>query len=387
MVLSKTDKTLLHLALISGVGPATVQRLLLRLSYDQFNQLYDSSIFDLQRLGISELASQKIVAGLADMKMLEQELLLLEKYRITFVTAFHDAYPSLLKHTYMPPLGLYVQGELAHDYVRSLAVVGSRQANEYGKQVVEQLVPELVAQDWMIVSGGALGIDALAHAATLRAGGKTIAVVGSGLLRPYPAANRRLFERIVEQGGAVVSAFPLTMEALAANFPARNRVIAGMSRGCLVVQAAAKSGALITADIALKEGREVFAVPGSIFDPLSAGCHHLLKEGAYTVHTADDILQVYGFATPQSVVRKVNVVDQAHEQQTIIGARLAQAPEKVARVEELPPFLNFCREPRSLDELLAFERCTQQELYDKIWEYQVAGRLKEASSGKWQVNS
>ena len=321
------------------------------------------------------------------MRLLEQELLLLEKHRIQFVTAFHDAYPSLLKHTHMPPLGLYVQGELAHTYVRSLAIVGSRQANEYGKQVVDQIVPELVAQDWLIVSGGALGIDALAHAATLRAGGKTIAVIGSGLLNSYPHANRRLFEQIVDQGGAVVSSFPLTMEPLAINFPARNRIIAGMTRGCLVVQAAAKSGALITADIALKEGREVFAVPGSIFDLLSAGCHHLLKEGALVVHAVEDILQAYGFATQQPVVRSVRVADEALGQQTIMKATAQKVATQTAKAQELPPFLKFCREPRSLDELLAFEPCTQQELYDKIWEYQVAGLLKEASSGKWQTSS
>lgn len=382
MQLSKTDKVVLHLSLISGVGPSAVERLLLYLSYEQFDALYTASAQDFQRWGLSEAASAKIVAGLADMRLLDVELARLEKYQIQFVTAFHDTYPALLKHAHLPPLGLYVQGELAYDYSRALAIVGSRKVNEYGQQVIDAFVPELVKEDWLIVSGGALGADALAHAATLRAGGKTIAVIGSGLLQPYPASNRRLFEQIIEQGGAVVSSFPLMMEALPANFPARNRIIAGMTRGCLVVQAAAKSGALITADIALKEGREVFAVPGSIFDPLSAGCHALIKEGAHVVQHATDILQVYGFARVQGAQIHEPVDDVVPE---VRVTSAVQTKSLRTPVQDLPPFLQFCLEPRSMDELLDFAACSQAELYDKIWEYQVAGQLQETASGKWQA--
>lgn len=383
MELSRTDKVLLHLALISGVGPSVVERLLLHLSHEQFDAIYTASLHDFQRWGFSAGVSNKIMAGLADVRLLEAELARLEKYQLQFITPFHDAYPALLKHAHLPPLGLYVQGELAHDYSRALAIVGSRQANSYGQQVIDTFVPGLVKEDWLIVSGGALGADALAHAATLRAGGKTIAVIGSGLLQPYPLSNRRLFEQIIEQGGAVVSAFPLMMEALPANFPARNRIIAGMTRGCLVVQAAAKSGALITADIALKEGREVFAVPGPIFDPLSAGCHALLKEGAYAVQAVEDILQVYGFARAQGV--QVPAQAEKSERQAAVPLQNKPVMPVMPAARDLPPLLQFCLEPRSMDEMLAFAACTQGELYDKIWEYQVAGQLHETAAGKWQA--
>jgi DNA processing protein len=343
MQLSRTDKVLLHISLISGVGPSVVERLLLRLSAQEFDELYSCSEKALQSLGVPEGASQKLAAGLTDTRMVELELARLEKYGISFISAFNEEYPALLKHTHLPPVGLYVQGELPSDYSRSLAIVGSRKANQYGEQVIDTFVPRLVKEDWLIVSGGALGADALAHAATVRAGGKTIAVIGSGLLKPYPATNRRLFEQIIEHGGAIVSTFPLLMEALAANFPARNRIIAGMTRGCLVVQAAEKSGALITADIALKEGRDVFAVPGSLFDPLSAGCHALLQEGAHCARTAEDILQVYGFAAPAQPITSL---------ERAVPTSTAQVHKPKVPNPALPPFLQFCTEPRSFDDLL-----------------------------------
>jgi DNA processing protein len=374
MELSRTDRTLLHLVLISGVGPAMVERLLRSLTSDDFDQLYQCTVSDLMRWGIPERTAQVIVHGLADQKVLEAELGRLEKYRIQFITAFHEKYPSLLKHTHLPPLGLYVQGEIQHEYARSLAIVGSRQANSYGQQITERIVPDLVAEDWLLVSGGALGADTLVHAATLRARGKTVAVIGSGLLNQYPATNRRLFQYISAQGGAVVSPFPLLMQGFPTNFPARNRIIAGMTRGCLVVQAAAKSGALITADYALKEGREVFAVPGSVFDPLSAGCHELLRQGAGLVQEADDILQVYGFAraTQVSVQLQIDAVETRVTAPAVIASNLS-------------PLLAFCATPRTLDELVAFNRSSLQELYDTLWEHQVAGSLEENSAGKWQL--
>ena len=151
------------------------------------------------------------------------------------------------------------------------------------------------------MSGGARGADTMAHQKTLDHGGKTVAVLGSGLMRPYPPENDNLFSAIIEQGGALVSIFPLLMEPLAEHFPARNRVIAGLSRGCLVIQAAAKSGTKITAEYCLNQGREVFAVPGPINDPLSAGCHDLIGQGAKLVSNAADILAEFGYELPATV--------------------------------------------------------------------------------------
>ena len=169
---------------------------------------------------------------------------------------------------------------------------------------VTSFIPELVHNGCSIVSGGALGIDGLAHRATLEAQGVTVAVLGSGLLKPYPAAHKTLFKKIIECRGALVSCFPLLTEPKPALFPARNRIIAGLSRGCLVVQAGIPSGALITAQYAVDEGREVFAVPGSLDNPLSVGCHRLISQGATLVTSASDILASFGIMPEPSAKKQ-----------------------------------------------------------------------------------
>lgn len=375
MAHNNPDQALLHLLLISGIGPAIVERLLGYLTAEQFGQLYGCTKREFRQWGISEAASEKIVTGLADKALLETELERIARYKITFVSAFSETYPFLLQQIHLPPLGLYVRGELPTNYVKSLAVVGSRQAYTYAQQVIEYIIPPLVEEGWLIVSGGAIGADTMAHAEVLRSGGKTVAVIGSGLLNPYPASNKKLFDQIVEQGGAVVSPFPLLMQGFPQNFPARNRIIAGMTRGCLVIQAAEKSGALITADIALKEGREVFAVPGLLFDPLSAGCHRLLTEGAFLARSAQDIMHACGFPT-KPLIRSI----EPDKIPVVKTEKLMIKP-----IEDLPLLLQFCLEPRSIDALLAYDGCSQQELYEKLWEYQVAGLLEEVSSGLWHT--
>jgi len=155
-----------------------------------------------------------------------------------------------------------------------------------------------------IVSGGALGVDTIAHKTTIKSGGKTIVVLGSGLLRPYPKENIKFFKTIANGSGTLVSPFKLTEEPERGNFPARNRIIAGLASGCLVVEAAEKSGALITAQFALDEGRSVFAVPGDIFSPMSLGTNNLIKQGAKLVQTADDILEDYGIVLKQVIENK-----------------------------------------------------------------------------------
>ncbi len=222
----------------------------------------------------------------------EQELLI--KHNIRRITASDVEYPSYLKEIHCPPPQLYVQGELLNSYTKLIAVVGSRKADSYGERVIASLVPELVAHGWAIVSGGALGADSFAHKATLQARGRTIVILGSGLLMPYPSSNRKLFSSIVDQGGSLVSSFSLDTPAYPSNFPARNRIISGMSRGVIVAQAAEKSGARITAHLALEQGREVFAIPGPIDHALSIGCNRLIQQGAKLVQTIDDIFTELG---------------------------------------------------------------------------------------------
>jgi DNA processing protein len=199
-------------------------------------------------------------------------------------------YPLQLLQTADPPLLLYVQGDAKFLARRSLAIVGSRNASTQGADNARAMAAHLSRQGWAIVSGLALGIDAAAHEGGLEGPGSTIAVVGTGLDRVYPSRHRALAHRIAETG-VLISEFAPGTPPLPENFPTRNRIIAGLSRGTLVVEAALKSGSLITARLAADNGREVFAVPGSIHSPLSRGCHALIRQGAKLVESAEDILE------------------------------------------------------------------------------------------------
>lgn len=214
-----------------------------------------------------------------------------------------SAYPPQLLQTADPPLLLYVQGNASLLSQRSLAIVGSRNASAQGVDNARSFAAHLSHRGWGIVSGMAFGIDGAAHEGGLLGPGSTVAVVGTGLDRVYPARHRALAHRIVA-AGAMVSEFAPGTPPLAANFPQRNRIIAGLSRGTLVVEAALQSGSLITARLAAEAGREVFAVPGSIHSPLSRGCHALIRQGAKLVESAADILeelQPSSVATPAPV--------------------------------------------------------------------------------------
>jgi DNA processing protein len=215
----------------------------------------------------------------------------LQREGITAITQHDASYPDLLKQIYDPPFCIFVRGALPQTEF-PLAVVGTRKFTSYGKQVTEELVGELAAQGIAIVSGLALGIDGIAHAATLRVGGKTIAVLGGGVDRNYiyPRAHLTLAHHIIEHGGAVISEYPPGTLPTNYTFPRRNRIIAGMSLGTLVVEAGEASGALITAQCSLDAGREVFAIPQNITSPTAVGPNNLLKMGAKPVTSAQDIL-------------------------------------------------------------------------------------------------
>lgn len=208
------------------------------------------------------------------------------------IITFNDPeYPSLLRHIHDPPPYLYVRGRLA-TLENGIAVVGARKASSYGMAAARRLARELSEMGWTIVSGMARGIDTSAHKGALDGAGRTVAVMGSGFAEIYPPENRVLFDRICEQG-AVISEFPVQEPPNAYNFPARNRIISGMTLGTVVVEASSKSGSLITARLAAEQGREVFAVPGSIHSHTSEGTHNLLKQGAKLVTTVEDIIEEF----------------------------------------------------------------------------------------------
>lgn len=204
-----------------------------------------------------------------------------------------DSYPPALLEIPDPPSVLYVRGKLELLKTPGIAIVGSRNATPQGVQTAEAFARALAGKGLCIISGLALGIDAAAHRGALAASGTTVAVIGTGADRIYPPRNKDLALAIAERG-VIVSEFPLGTPALAANFPRRNRIISGLARGVLVVEAAPESGSLITARLAAEQGREVFAIPGSIHSPVARGCHKLIKQGAKLVETAQDVLDELG---------------------------------------------------------------------------------------------
>ncbi|MBI3573348.1 MAG: DNA-protecting protein DprA [Candidatus Kerfeldbacteria bacterium] len=217
----------------------------------------------------------------------------LDQYHLTVLTVLDDEYPSILQQISKPPPLLYVRGQISSLSRPALAVVGTRQPSPYGQTVISRFVQPIAAAGVTIISGLALGIDTFAHQAALNAHQPTIAVLGSGIDVIYPWANRGLADQIVAQGGAIISEFPLGAEPLHYHFPQRNRVIAGLARATLLVEAGEKSGALITAKFALDANRDVLAVPGPITSPASVGVNSWLKLGAQAVTSAEDILQLY----------------------------------------------------------------------------------------------
>lgn len=219
-----------------------------------------------------------------------RELETLESENIALICRRDPRYPPLLAMIDDPPPVLFVRGQWRVGQMPCVALVGTRHASPYGELVAEQLGRELASAGVGVISGLALGIDAAAHDGALQAGGYTAAVLGTGVDRPYPAANQALYRKLVEQG-AVVSEFPLGTRPQPWHFPVRNRIISGLCRAVVVVQAPRRSGALLTAQQALEQNREVMAVPGNITEARQAGCHELLRDGALLVRGAEDILE------------------------------------------------------------------------------------------------
>ncbi|MDD5295073.1 MAG: DNA-processing protein DprA, partial [Patescibacteria group bacterium] len=239
---------------------------------------------ELLKAGVEENIAEEFIATRREIDP-DRLIAKIIKEDIKIMAITDKSYPALLNEIYNPPPLIYYKGELDLKNDFTLAVVGTRKFTAYGEQITDYLVKDLAANGLTIASGLALGIDSLAHLATLATGGKTIAVLGSGLDREniYPSQNRYLADKIIASGGAIMSELPLGTPPLRHNFPQRNRLISGLSLGTLVIEAGEKSGALITAAYALEQNREVFAVPGHIHSPVSAGPNKLIKEGAKVV--------------------------------------------------------------------------------------------------------
>ena len=279
------------LSLITGLGGETFRRLLSAFGTPQ--QIYATPVSALRQYVSTDIAGR--IADGPDASALAPALAWLQQSGNQLVTLGDTAYPQALLEIPDPPPLLYVKGSTAYLNRPTIAIVGSRNASPQGTKNAEAFAQALSESGWCIASGMALGVDGAAHRGALRGPGSTIAVVGTGLDIVYPARHRELAHEISEKG-VIISEFPLGEPSKAANFPRRNRIISGLAQGVLVVEANLESGSLITARLAGDQGREVFAIPGSIHSPLSKGCHRLIKQGAKLVDSIHDILEELGGA-------------------------------------------------------------------------------------------
>jgi DNA processing protein len=281
--------------LISGIGSTRLGRLIEHCG--SIDAAWRAPAPELRAAGLSADVASSVVAERAKLD-LDHELEKLERHGVEALTLDDERYPRLLRQIPSPPPVLYTRGALELSDDVGIGIVGTRRATGYGNDMARRLSGDLAAAGVTIVSGLALGIDTVAHRAALDAGGRTIAVFGCGLDTIYPPRNRNLAERIAENG-ALVSEYPLGTRPDARNFPVRNRIISGLTRGVVVIEAPLRSGALITAGFAADQGRDVYAVPGSALSAASAGCHALIRDGATLVTSADDILAELNIETAQ----------------------------------------------------------------------------------------
>jgi len=412
--IEKNKQVLLHLFLIEDIGISTGLKILTYLFFEKYKQVLESTsdlclnmdrlrALDLTQIysyteqdfigktGLTRKKALILHIGLKDQKSLEEELELIQKYKIDILTIFDDTYPDCLRNIHRPPLLLYIKGRALCEYDKSMAIVGSRKADMYAKQVIIDLVPSLVKHNWDIVSGGASGVDTMAHAQTLEAGGSTIVVLGAGLMQPYPPRNKDLFRKIVRNGGTLVSSFPLRNHPERKNFPMRNRIISGLSHGCIVVQAAQRSGALITAHYALDQGRQVFAVPGSVHHELSMGCHKLIAQGAKLVNNVNDILSEFGERASQQTLINFSGARASGSQDIAqkntrnfctkkSGQRILQKKDRVQ-----DPILQLLEASSTLDELSSKSGLSLSELQDKLFALQLDGKVRQNFTGAWEL--
>ena len=280
----------LRLSLVNGVGPKSRKALLER--FGTAGAVLAAPMSELREVpGVGPKLSHAIAD--ADKIDAEGEIALCREHGINIVTESSAAYPRSLREIHDPPGVLFVRGELKPGDALAVAIVGTRHGTQYGLRQAERLAGGLARAGLTIVSGLARGIDAAAHRGALAAGGRTIAVLASGVMNIYPPEHDKLAEEVAHCG-ALVSESPPHAQPLAGTFPQRNRIISGLSLGVIVVEAADRSGALITARHAMEQGREVFAVPGNIDSRASRGCHRLIRDGARLVESADDVLEELG---------------------------------------------------------------------------------------------
>ncbi len=347
----------LRLSLLEGLGPQSLRKLLVALGSP-------AGILAASHRELCTIVSEKVAiairsGGAATTALAGVEEWLADPENHVVTLADHD-YPRALLDIPDPPPLIYAKGRLDLLNHTGFAIVGSRNATAQGLGNAEAFGQTISNAGMTVVSGLALGVDAAAHRGGLNGTSSTIAVVGTGLDIVYPARNRELAHRIAEHG-TIISEFALGTPALASNFPRRNRLICGLSKGCLVVEAAISSGSLITARLAADQGREVFAIPGSIHSPLAKGCHALIKQGAKLVESAQDILEELGCRAP-----------------------VATSAEPLSPTAEHPLLVHIGFDPVDIDTLLQRSGSDAPAIISALTTLELTGQIEGLSGGRWQ---
>ena len=327
MGLTSDVKYWVGFSLIPGIGRVRLAQLVN--SFGNLEDAWRAEPAELKRAGLDSRVIHAITSARPKLS-LEAEMEKLERYGVEVFSHHDSGYPARLKEIYDYPPILYVRGSLLPENEWCLAVVGTRRATAYGKQVTGEIVTDLARSKITVVSGLARGIDTVAHQSALEADGRTIAVFGCGLDMVYPSENATLARRIMEQG-ALVSEYPLGTKPRAENFPRRNRIMSGLSLGVLVIEAGKTSGAMITARLALEQNREVFAIPGSILSPSSSGANHLIQEGAKLVNNYTDILEELNL-TAVAHQMEIKEIIPASDTEALLLKQLSSEPTHIDEV-------------------------------------------------------
>jgi DNA processing protein len=385
MPIASDDEFFLRLSLIPGIGSRTAHKLLSKLGGI-------ADVFAASEASITAAIGEKLARkftnarGSLERAQIDAALTWLDHADHHLLTWSHELFPNALLETDDAPIALYALGDLSTLRHPMIALVGSRNCSQGGRDTAEAFAEALAEGGLVVVSGLAQGIDAAAHTGALRAkraGAKTLAVVGTGVDRVYPASNKTLAHAVAE-AGLIVSEYPLATPPLAENFPRRNRIISGLSRGVLVVEASMQSGSLITARLAAEQSRDVFAIPGSIHSTFHKGCHHLIKQGAKLVETAQDVFDELGLgANDASGVNPVTHSTPAKHQ----TRRNPDAKDHEDQHTEQPDlalsrFIEFT--PIDVDALVEKSGLPVDQVVTELTLLELSGRVESLPGALWQ---
>jgi len=359
-MISEETRYCLALNEIKDLGSVLIKRLFLR--FGLAKQIFNTTIDELASVEGIGIEKAKRIKKFDKWDVIEKLIKLCENRDIAIYSFSEEDYPKLLKEIYDPPVVLFCKGELLLEDNFALSIVGSRKLSEYGRRITEKLAYELAFLGITIVSGLARGIDSVAHKSTLSAGGRTIAILGSGVSCIYPPENKMLAEKIIKNG-AIISEFYPDEGPRKENFPRRNRIISGLSFGTLVTEATINSGALITASFALEQGREVFAVPGNITSKTSEGTNYLIQKGAKLVTKVEDILEEIEQFIP--LLKKIT---------TELSNKTTQT-DKLDNDEKI--VFNILNEPLYLDEIILKTGMNTAKVLEILLNFEIDGLINK----------